>query len=110
MVGLKKPLRNFEIALFAWLIGGLAPGVILVPTTVEPLVVDDSVQINEGSQSDALNGASPPSWPCASDRGTWNTPLLSLFRLSSSLAAKDILAGAIFRLRLVRLHPSIGPP
>ena len=110
MVGPKQPMTNFEMALFKWFLGGLALWVIFVPAPVESFVVDDPVQIDEGSESEAFQGASPPCWPCAADRATRNTPRLSLVRLPSSPVAKDFLAGAIFRLRLVRLHPPVGPP
>jgi hypothetical protein len=110
MVGPKQPKRNLEMALFKWLLGGLALWVIFVPAPVGAFVVDDPVQIDERSESEAFQGAAPPCWPCAAHRGTWNTPHLSLVRLPSSPAAKDFLAGAIFRLKLVRLHPPVGPP
>ena len=110
MVGPKQPKRNLEMALFKWLLGGLALWVIILPAPVGSFVIDDPVQIDEGSESEAFVGASPPCWPCSADRGTSNTPRLSLVRLPSSPAPKDFLAGAIFRLRLVRLHPPIGPP
>jgi hypothetical protein len=110
MAGPKQPKRNLEMAIFKWLLGGLALWVIFVPAPVGSFVVDDLVQIDEGSEPEAFQGASPPSWACAAHRGTWNTPHLSLVRLPSSPAAKDFLAGVLFRLKLVRLHPPIGPP
>ena len=110
MGGPKKPLKNFDMALFAWVLAGFALWVILVPAPVEAFVVDDPVQIDEGSGSEAFQGASPPCWPCSVDRASRNTPHLSLVRLPSSPATENSLAGAIFRLKLVRLHPPVGPP
>lgn len=110
MVGTKKPLTNFEKALFAWFVAGLVLWAIIVPAPVESFVVDDPVQIDEPSESEAFQGASPPCWPCAADRAIRNTPLLDPVRLLSSPAAENSLAGAIFRLKLVRLHPPVGPP
>jgi hypothetical protein len=110
MVGPKKPLTNFDMALFAWFLAGLALWGIFSPVPVEAFVFDDPVQIEEGSESVVFQGASPPCWPCSADSATRNTPLLSLVCLASSPAAENSLAGAIFRLKLVRLHPPVGPP
>lgn len=110
MVGPKKPLKIFNMALFAWFFAGVALWVFFVAAPVEAFVVDDPVQIDEESGSGAFQGASPPCWPCAAERAPRNTPLPSLVRLPSSPAAENPLAGAIFRLKLVRLHPPVGPP
>jgi hypothetical protein len=110
MIGPKKPLTGFEMALFAWFFAGLVLWVVLVPAPVESFVVDDPTQIEERSESEAFQGASPPCWPCTADRANRNTPLLGLVHLPSSPAAESSLAGAIFRLKLVRLHPPLGPP
>jgi len=110
MVGPKKPLTNFDMALFAWFLAGLALWVILVPAPVEAFLVDDPVQIDEGSEPEAFQGASPPCWPSAAEGASRNTPLFGLVRLPASPAAQYSLAGAIFRLKLVRLHPPVGPP
>ena len=106
----KKLLRNIEIALSAGIIVGLALWVMLVPAPTGLLADDDSVQIDKAPESESLRGASPPCWPGSADRGTWKAPLPSLVRLPSLPPGKGFLAGAVFRLKLVRLHPSIGPP
>jgi len=110
MVGPKKPLTNFDMALFAWFLAGLALWVILLPAPVEAFLVDDPVQIDEGSEPEAFQGASPPCWPSAAESTSRNTPIFGLVRLPASPAAQNSLAGAIFRLKLVRLHPPVGPP
>ena len=110
MFGPKKSRKNFEVTSFAWLLAGLVLWVIFVRAPIEAFVVDDPIQIDERSESEALQGASPPCLPCSTDGATWNTSFLRRLRLPSSLAAEDLLAGTILRLKLVRLHPPIGPP
>ena len=110
MTGPKKPLTRFEMALFGWFVASLVLWVILVPAPVESLVIEDPVWIDGQSESEALQGASPPCWPCTADNEASNTPLLRLVRLRLAPATASSLTGAIFRLKRIRLHPPVGPP
>jgi hypothetical protein len=106
----KKRLTTFHMALLAWLLSGVALWVLLVSAPVESFIIDDTLGIDEGPDSEALQGTSPPFCPFAAGKESTNAPLLRLAKLHPFLAAQDSQAGAIFRLKLVRLHPPVGPP
>ena len=106
----KKRLTTFHMALLAWLLASVALWVLFVPAPVESFIVDDNLGIDEVPESDALQGTSPPFWPFAAGGDSRNALLLRLARPHSFLSAGDSPAGAIFRLKLVRLHPPVGPP
>jgi hypothetical protein len=110
MVEQKKPLTNFDMVVFAWLLVGLTLWVLFVPAPVQSFVLDETVQLEEGSESEAFQGVSPACWLWASDQANKNEPLLCPVSPDSSPTAEDVLAGILFRLRLVRLHPPVGPP
>jgi len=107
----KKRLTTPTIAFFAWLLAGVALWVLFVPVPVESFILDDNLGIDEVPGSQAFQGASPPFWPFAADGDSSCAPLPRLARSHPFLAAGNSPAGgAIFRLKLVRLHPPVGPP
>jgi hypothetical protein len=106
----KKRLTTLNMAFFAWLLAGVALWVLFVPAPVDSFLVDDNLGIDEVPNSQAFQGASPPFWPFAAGVDSRNTILLRLAKPHPFLAAGDSPAGAIFRLKLVRLHPPVGPP
>ena len=110
MLAGKKRLTTFPIASFAWLLAGVALWVLFVPAPVESFIIDDNLGIDEVPDSQALQGTPPPFWPLVAGVEGWNAPLHRLVKPHPSLVAGDSPAGAIFRLKLVRLHPPVGPP
>jgi hypothetical protein len=110
MTGPKKPQKKFEMALFGWLFAGLVFWVSLVPAPAQSFVLEDPIRIDAQPEFEGLEGASPPCWPSTEDRQTGNIHLLNLVRLALVPAAASSLGGAIFRLKLIRLHPPAGPP
>ena len=110
MLKRKHRLTIFHIALLAWFLAGTALWVLLVPAPVESFIFDDALGIDEIPDSEALQGTSPPFCSFAVGRESTNALRLRLVRPHPFLAAGDSPAGAVFRLKLVRLHPPVGPP
>lgn len=106
----KKRLTTLNMAFLAWLLAGVALWVFFVPAPVESFILDNNLGIDEVPDSQALQGASPPFWPLATGVDSRNTLLLRSAKPHPFLTAGDLPAGAIFRLKLVRLHPPVGPP
>jgi len=106
----KKPATAFRVLLFAWFLAGMALWILIVTTPAQSFVLDEPLGIDEGTGSHALQGTSLPYWPSATGRELRTDPLPRLVALPPFLATGYSLAGAIFRLQLVRLHPPVGPP
>ena len=106
----KKPATAFQVLLFAWLLAGTALWMLIVTAPAQSVALDDPLGIDECPGANALQGTSLPYWPWAAGREPRDDPLPRLAVLPPFLAARDSLAGAIFRLQLVRLHPPVGPP
>jgi hypothetical protein len=106
----KKRLTTLNIAFFAWLLASLALWVFFFPTPVESFVVDDNLGIDEIPESQAFQASSTPFWPLAVGGDGRNALRLRLAKPHPFLATGNSPTGAIFRLKLVRLHPPVGPP
>ena len=106
----KKPAKAFRVLLFSWLLAATALWMLIATAPAQSVVLDDPLGIDECPGTHALQGTSLPYCPPATGREARTDPLPHLAVLPPFLAAGDSLAGAIFRLQLVRLHPPVGPP